>query len=136
MQMLIYDTVMRNFDLRYGRFARWLDRELSRPMPVGVVAYCINIYDDDRRRWSIELVGCASFDEHNSDWACDELYATRQNALCWRGDVHWRNVLEQVSSFLSRYQREGRRATVLNAVEGVGVGFIDGNLIITRNRTL
>ncbi len=132
--MLIYDVVMRHFDLKYWRFAQWLDRELARPMPDGVVAYCINIYDDGRRCWSIELVGCASFDEHNSDWACDELFSTRHNSLCWRGDEHWRNVLEQVSSSLSRYQREGRRAAVLNAVEGVGVGFVDGNLIITKNR--
>ena len=132
--MLICDVVMRHFDLRYGRFARWLDRELSRPIPHGVVAYCVNIYDGGSGRWSAELVGCASFDEQNSDWTCDELYATRLNALSWRGDEHWRNVLEQLASFLHRYQREGRRATILNVAEGVAVGFVDGNLIITKNR--
>lgn len=132
--MLICDVVMRHFDLRYGRFARWLDRELSRPIPHGVVAYCVNIYDGGSGRWSAELVGCASFDEQNSDWACDELYATRLNALSWRGDEHWRNVLEQVASFMHRYQLEGRRAAILNAAEGVAVGFVDGNLIITKNR--
>ena len=132
--MLICDVVMRHFDLKYWRFARWLDRELSRPIPHGVVAYCINIYDGGDRRWSSELVGCASFDEQNSDWACDELYATRLNALSWRGDEHWRNVLEQLASFLHRYQREGRRAAILNVAEGVAVGFVDGNLIITKNR--
>ena len=134
MQMLIYDMVMRTFDLRYERFARWLNRELSQPMPQGVVAYCINIYDGGDRRWSAELVGCASFDEQNSDWACDELFSNRLNVLSWRGDQHWRNVLEQLASFLSRYQQEGRRAEVLNAAEGVAVGFVDGNLIITKNR--
>lgn len=132
--MLIYDMIMRNFDLRYWRFAQWLDCELARPMPDGVVAYCINIYDGDNGRWSIELVGCASFDENSCDWACDELYATRLNALSWRGYDHWRNVLEQVAGFLHRYQREGRRAAILNAAEGVAVGFVDGNLIITKNR--
>lgn len=132
--MLLCDVVMRHLDLRYWRFAQWLDRELARPMPDGVVAYCINIYDDGHRRWSVELVGCASFDEKSNDWACDELFASRHNTLCWRGDEHWRNALEQVASSLSRYQREGRRAAILNSVEGVGVGFVEGNLIIHKNR--
>jgi hypothetical protein len=39
-----------------------------------------------------------------------------------------------VASFMHRYQREGRRASVLQAAEGVAVGFVDGNLIITKNR--
>lgn len=132
--MLIYDMIMRNFNLRYGRFARWLDRELSRPIPHGVVAYCVNIYDGGNGSWSAELVGCASFDEQNSDWACDELFSTRHHILSWCGDLHWRNALEQVASFLHRYQREGRRAAILNAADGVAVGFVDGNLIITKNR--
>lgn len=132
--MLIYDMIMRNFDLRYDRFARWLDHALNQPIPSGVVAYCINIYDDGARRWSIELVGCGSFDENDSDWACDELFSTRHHILSWRGDLHWRNVLEQVASFLHRYQQEGRRAAILNAAEGVAVGFVDGNLIVTKNR--
>ena len=134
MLFLLYDAVQRHFDLRYERFARWLDRELRQPIPDGVVAYCINIYDGGNGRWSVELVGCGSFDERDSDWACDELFSTRHNALCWRGDKHWRNALEQVASFMHRYQREGRRASVLQAAEGVAVGFVDGNLIITKNR--
>ena len=134
MLYLLYDSVQRHLDLKYGRFAHWLDRELRQTIPDGVVAYCINIYDGGNGRWSIELVGCASFDEQNSDWACDELFSTRHNSLCWRGDKHWRNALEQVAGFLHRYQREGRRAAILNAAEGVAVGFVDGNLIITKNR--
>ena len=132
--MLLADIILRHFDLKYARFASWLDHELNRTIPDKVVAYCINIYDEGAGRWSIELVGCASFDEQNSDWACDELFSTRHNSLCWKGDTHWRNALEQVAGFLLRYQREGRRSAILNAAEGVAVGFVDGNLIITKNR--
>lgn len=48
-------------------------------LPSDVEAISFNLYEDNGDKWSVELVGTSTFDENNSDWACNEVYTTREN---------------------------------------------------------
>ena len=59
-------------------FYNWLEDALKK-LPGNVEAINFNLYDDGDNKWSVELVGSSTFDENNSDWACNEVYTTREN---------------------------------------------------------
>ena len=46
----------------YETFEKWLNDTLSQSIPAEVKAFCFNIYDDGDNTWSVEVVGCSSFD--------------------------------------------------------------------------
>ena len=95
------DSVRRETML--AKVAAWLDEVLEQSVPEEVVAFCFNLYEDGDNSWSMELVGTASFDEEDMDWACDE-----------------------VTDFGTREVPFG----VLKEKNGVGVGFVDGDIEI------
>ena len=53
-------------------FKQWLDSVLRNDIPSDVVALCFNIYENENKVWSVEVVGTSSFDE-NDDWVGDEI---------------------------------------------------------------
>lgn len=70
-------------DLSYKAFEKWVDATLSADLPEGIEAFCFNLYDDGKGQWSAEIIGAASFDPGNSDWACDEVFDNREHPLKW-----------------------------------------------------
>ena len=87
-------------DLTYRTFEKWVDTSLSADMPEGIEAFCFNLYDDGKEQWSAEIIGAASFDPKDSDWACDEVF------------------------------EKGKYASLLRSKQGLGLGFVDGDLIL------
>ncbi len=114
----------------YTEFELWLDNALEPVVSKETVAFNFNLYDDGDDNWSIELVGTASFDEDNDDWACDEVFATRENPFSWNEDATWDDVLNKVSVLIENYLENGKKAKILKKSKGVGVGFVDGDLVI------
>ena len=117
-------------DLTYKEFEKWVDSSLTTELPKDIVAFCFNLYDDGNELWSMELVGTSSFDKDNSDWACDEVFDTRNNPLKWKSNGSWKKVLSSVKSHLEIYLKNGKHATLMRSQQGVGLGFVDGDLII------
>lgn len=116
----------------YTKIENWLDGVLTQEIPEEVAAFNFNLYEDKRCSWAIELVDTGSFDEEDEDWACDEVedFGTRENPLTWRKDAEWEEVLEEIASVLKQYLNTGMYAEVLKAGEGIGVGFVDGDIEI------
>ena len=117
-------------DLTYKEFEKWVDSSLTTELPKDIVAFCFNLYDDGNGQWAIELVGTSNFDKDNSDWACDEVFDTRNNPLNWKSNGSWGKVLSSVKSHLEIYLKNGKHATLMRSQQGVGLGFVDGDLII------
>ena len=88
------------------------------------------LYDDGNGQWSVELVGTSSFDKDDSDWACNEVFDTRNNPLKWKSKGSWEKVLSSVRSHLETYLKNGKHASLLRSQQGIGLGFVDGDLII------
>ena len=110
----------------------WIDNVLIKKIPDDVVAFCFNLYDDGNYNWSMEIVGTESFDAEDADWACDEItdFDTRTNPLSWIDKVEWKDVLKKVTLILEKYIEKGKFSNILNSVNGVAVGFVDGDINI------
>lgn len=68
---------------------KWIDSIFENTIPNEVVGIAFNLYEDETNQWSIEMIGSASFDVEDPDWACDEVFDTRDNTLSW---VHEHNM--------------------------------------------
>lgn len=120
----------------YEQIERWLNDTLKDGIPDEIVAFNFNLYEDfhpDRDKcWSMELVGTNSFNEDDEDWACDEVYdfGTRENPFSWTENTEWDIILDKIVQILNRYMMNGLYADILKQYDGIGVGFVDGNIEI------
>lgn len=115
--------------------APWLDKILERSLPDEIAAVCFNLYEDGGQNWSAEFVGAASFDPDDCDWACDEVFTTRDTPLRFVRDCSWEDVLEEAVNAVERYLEQGVHATRLKKYQAVAVGFVDGDLEIVYQKT-
>ena len=116
--------------LIYDDFAKWLDGVFEREIPDDVVALSFNIYEDGKRRWSVEVVGTSSFDIGGEDWACDGAtdFETRNDPFSWDEKTNWKNVASEVAEAVQKYLEGGRCSDKLKTLRGVATGFVDGDL--------
>lgn len=111
-------------------FNEWLDEVLENELPDTVKAINFNLYDDGDNVWSVELIGASRFDPDDEDWACDEVFTTREEPLAWEEDTSSLDIQEQAYNAIKEYLESGLYADKLKQYEGVGVGFVDGELFI------
>ncbi len=111
-------------------FYSWANRNLA---SANAFAYCFNLIENSGV-YSIELVGTNSFDLKDEDWACDECFEASPRSLdLGDGFDSWEACLWSMYDFLECYVGTNEiGANVLNKSNGVGVGFIDGNLEILK----
>lgn len=116
----------------YSKISEWLDNVLNQEIPVSVVAFCFNLYEDGKSNWSMELVGTNNFDIEDEDWACDEVtdFGTRENNFSWNRSCEWNRVWDEVILELKTYLDCGTHADILKSKRGVGVGFVEGDIEI------
>ena len=117
-------------ELTYKAFEEWVDKSLSTELPEGIEAFCFNLYEDVGNNWSVEIIGASSFDENDEDWACDEIFDTRMTPLVWNSDKSWEDILSSTTAILKDYLEKGKYAPLLRSKKGVGIGFVDGDLVL------
>ncbi len=120
----------------FNKMEEWLDNVLVQELPVSVVAFCFNLYEDENNNWSMELIGTESFDIDDEDWACDEItdFGTRDNNFTWNKLGGWNEILDEVVSKLRIYLDKGTYADLLKSKNGIAVGFIDGDIEIIYSK--
>lgn len=117
-------------NLEEKEFFNWLDEILIKKLPDNIKAINFNLYEDVNNKWSIELVGTSTFDENNSDWACSEIYTTRETPYILVKKSDWKTIEKIFTSFLKNYLDTGKHSKVLKKYCGIGIGFVDGDLSI------
>ena len=132
--MSLFDKLKKNtpekeVQLSYEQFAKWLDGFMDYGFEE-VVALNFNLYEDGDAKWSVELVGTASFDEDDDDWACDEVFSNRETPLVWEENADWETILSKVQEFIRRYLEQGEYSDLMKENQAVAVGFVDGDLEI------
>lgn len=110
-------------------FYEWLEDALKK-ISGDVEAINFNLYEDNGDKWSVELVGTSTFDENNSDWACNEVYTTRDNPYVLTKKSDWKAIENLFTTFLLNYLERGKYAHILKECRGIGIGFVDGDLSI------
>ena len=73
-------------------FFEWLDLILKNELNSEIKAINFNLYEDTDNKWSVELVGTFSFDKDNDDWACDEVFTTRDHPFVIECESDWKLV--------------------------------------------
>lgn len=124
----VYNT----FD--YTPFSWWLDSVLEKSLPDETVAINFNLYEDGKSHWSMELVATSSFDKENDDWACDELFTTRDNPFEWQEDCDFNRTLHFAEEIIRRYLAEGKYKDELIRYSAIGVGFVDGDILLVYEK--
>jgi len=119
------------------KVADWIDNVLKdKAIPADIVAFCFNLYEESDGSWAMELVGTDKFDLEDEDWACNEAtdFDSREILYSWEMECEWDEALEYMVNELKQYLSSGKYADLLKSKEGVGVGFIDGNIEILHSK--
>ena len=116
--------------------SNWIDKILDQEIPNTVVAFCFNLYEESDGSWAMELVGTERFDLEDEDWACNELtdFGSRECLYNWEMECEWDEALEYMVKELRQYLENGKYAELLKSKDGVGVGFVDGNIEILHTK--
>ena len=116
----------------YNKVSEWIDGVLSAAVPDEVAAFCFNLYENDDECWSMALIGAGRFDPDDQDWACDEVtdFNSRETLFTWHAECEWDEALRMMTDVLKKYLNEGKYAELLKSKNGVGVGFVDGDIEI------
>jgi shikimate kinase len=116
----------------YNKVSEWIDGVLSAGVPDEAVAFCFNLYENDEYYWSMELIGAGRFDPDDQDWACDEVtdFNSRESLFTFQAECEWDEALQTMIDILKKYLNDGKYADLLKSREGVGVGFVDGDIEI------
>ncbi|MGH6649892.1 MAG: hypothetical protein ACREB7_02055 [Sphingopyxis sp.] len=118
-------------------FRAWLEESLSDGVPSSVAAFAFNLSEksSDDARYAVEFVGASEFDPHDPDWACAEVWEPSNgrnfaipSSFC---DGDWEACLDKMKGLVASLLNEpSQLSTKLRSVNGLGIGFVDGELIL------
>jgi hypothetical protein len=117
--------------IRHSFFA-WVDEALNQPIPKNTVAYHFNLYEGTDSV-HVQLVGTETFDAENEYWPGGETFSTGEHIFEVPFNVAgvvWEEWLESLKELISAYIANGSNSTQLRNSQGVGVGFVDGDMYI------
>ena len=119
----------------YENFTTWLNEILKNPLPENTKAINFNLYEEENpNTYGIQFVATESFDLNDDDWACDELFSSGENMYFFINKNTWEDVLKETELNIKAYLDKGNYSSVLKNFEGIGLGFVDGDLIIIYNK--
>jgi len=110
-------------------FNYWVDRILSKH-PMEVAAYNFNLYEHDCS-FAIQLIGATRFDSDDASWACDEAFSSGEDLFEIPHEIggrDWQDGLTTAKQLIMSYLRRGAQREMLKVAQGVGVGFVDGDI--------
>ena len=114
-------------------FTKWLDQSVPADLPSGVRGFSFNLTEAMPGELEIELIGAERFDTDDEDWACEEIWEPTQRSIEISNVAvgnSWEEVLERMAEMVMDYLSSGARSATLKSADGVGIGFVDGNLKI------
>ena len=116
-------------ELNYENVEKWLDDIFIKKLPDNIIAFNFNLYEDEDNKWSIELIGSDKYDPNNDDWACSEIFTTRNNPFVFSIVRDWNEILNEVKSIISIYLNTGKYNIILKSSNAISIGFVDGDLV-------
>lgn len=122
-------------------FESWLNESLAQEIPSSVKAFSFNLYEPafiDGVKFGIELIGSEAFDENDPDWACEEVWEPKTRGIytpiSYSGDT-WEVCLEKLKALvIKQLGTDSPSIQLLKSKQGVGIGFVDGDLEIIWKR--
>lgn len=114
----------------------WINESLHHAPLDEIKGFSFNLFESADGFW-IELIGSGVFDLADSDWACEKIFEPPQRNLLIPVDISgntWEECLINMKELINvYYDSKEPGAQVLRKVDGVGIGFVDGDLEILTN---
>jgi hypothetical protein len=109
----------------------WIQRmNEAETLPKDVVALNFGLYEP----YGIELIGSASYDKEDDDWACEEDFVPMERSypnLRIDDTYNWESVLKEIETILKDLAHELKDLPILK-VEHITTGFSDGDLSVVK----
>ena len=117
----------------HRKYHQWLESILAKTLPNEIEGFAINLYDS-AETYNVELVGTPTFNASDEDWACDDIYMSEKFEFPISSlPKGWEPAQEEIAESTKQFMRsETKGAKKLNCAKGVGIGFVDGNLILIQ----
>ena len=117
----------------FKKYHKWIEKTLSKKLPEGINGFAINLYENTSS-FDAELIATPEFDPDDEDWACDDIFMSKKFKFPHKAlGSDWEPALEEIANSTKNYISLGSKgACLLTAVKGVGVGFVDGNLVLVH----
>ena len=121
-----------NIKKEINSFNGWLDNILKDNINDDVIALNFNIYEDSDNKYRLELIGSSNYDKDNDDWACEEIFSTRDNTYTLnKEDLNEQSNIESaVINLVRNYMYIGTYKDKLENLHAICCGFVDGELEI------
>ena len=121
-------------EFNYVGFTTWLNKVLQSPLPENTKAINFNLYEEAQpNTFGIQFVATSNFELNNDDWACDEILSSNGNMFFFANSNGWEHALKEVEENVKAYL-EKEESSILKKYDGIGLGFVDGDLIIVYRK--
>jgi hypothetical protein len=124
-----------------NEFKIWLLKGLREPIASEVEAFCFNLVEyaeTSEYKFGIELIGASDFDEDSFDWACDEVWEPTTRSIVIPKNFsgsRWQECLTNTKTLVQNCLDTLQEASILKSKQGVGIGFVDGDLEVVWQPT-
>jgi hypothetical protein len=118
-------------------FYDWADEALAQKISARTAAFYFNLYEG-MESVHVQIVGTESFSEDGEYGQDDETFSTGEDIFevpFADAGAEWPEWLENVKQLVSGYIDAGKKAAVLRNSQGIGIGFVDGDLEVLWRRT-
>lgn len=119
----------------YSEFANWLDNLLeNNDMPENTKAFNFNLYEEEEGEYiyGVQIIASDRFDADDDEWACCEIWSSEEDIFCVSTADEDEKGREQAQKFISEmisdYLKNGKYKDILINSNGIGIGFVDGEL--------
>ena len=102
-------------------------------IPENIVALNFGIFESENG-YCVYLIGSESYDVDDDDWACDEVFTTRDHPFVIECESDWKLVETFFIGLVNEYLSSGKYAGKLKEYQAIGIGFVDGDLHILYAR--
>ena len=122
-------------EFTYEKFSTWINEILKNPLPENVKGINFNLYEEEQQNtFGLQFVATSSFDLNDDDWACDEIFSSNENLYYFTNENGWEQTLKEVEKNVKVYLEKGNCSSVLKKYDGIGLGFVDGDLLILYSK--
>ena len=115
----------------FKKFCSWLDAILENPLPKNTKGICFNLYKEVMPNfYGVQFIATGTFNLKDDEWACDSILSSEENIyyLVNRNGQH--AVEKEINGLIESYLKKGKFALALKNCDGIGFGFVDGDLTI------
>ena len=113
----------------YDEFSAWANTIFKNPFPDNTIAINFNLYEESEEdTYSVQIIGTEKFDEN--DWACYDTFSSGEDLYYWKEQGGWKQALSTAMEMVNKYMDESDFSELLKSYDGIGIGFVDGDIEI------